>query len=56
MNSAPQRKIREDDLLFWVQKILGLETLPVLTDFCDGVLMVKILQHVLRFASYRQQF
>jgi len=47
MSSAPSRKIREEDLLFWAQKILALDSLPALKDFCDGVLMVKILQRVL---------
>lgn len=46
--SAPQRTIREEDLLFWAQKILELDKLPVPIDFCNGVLMVQILQRVLR--------
>jgi hypothetical protein len=28
MGEPPQRKIREDDLLFWTQKMLGLDELP----------------------------
>jgi hypothetical protein len=47
MSSAPQRKIREEDLLFWAQKILGRDALPALIDFRDGVLMLHILQRVL---------
>jgi hypothetical protein len=46
-DSAPQRRIREADLLYWAQKILGLEALPSLGAFCDGVLTIKILQRVL---------
>lgn len=44
---APQRQLRQADLLYWAQKILGLTSLPALADFCDGVLTVKILQRVL---------
>jgi len=36
MGDTPQRKIREDDLLFWTQKMLGLDVLPG-----DGGLMNK---------------
>ena len=44
---APQRQLREADLLYWAQKILGHDSPPALADFCDGVLTVRILQRVL---------
>ena len=47
MNGAPQRKLREEDLLFWAEKVLGQAEPLVLGDFRDGILLLRILQRVL---------
>ena len=47
MSGGPQRKLREEDLLFWAQKVLGRAEPLVLGDFRDGVLLLRILQRVL---------
>ncbi|KAJ1488858.1 hypothetical protein T484DRAFT_1886837, partial [Baffinella frigidus] len=45
---VPQRTIGEEELFFWVQRLLELPAKPQLGNFRDGVLFVEILQRIFK--------